>query len=175
MTVITLKTVLNTIQSISESTKLKAIANGNFHVIKIILSCWIEHILGKGGNAGYQYFYLFPQRFQKASSSGQLNLFLCVNPLPNNLFLAWSKLKAFKAFADDKTNVASKQKFFIWIGRKHCGKRRKCWLPAFSPFLTMFSKGYFLMVVKCQDCVIKSLRKEMTNVFETKQLSGGMS
>ena len=26
-------------------------------------------------------------------------------------------------------------------GRKHCGKRRKCWLPAFSPFPTMFSKG----------------------------------
>ena len=22
---------------------------------------------------------------------------------------------------------------------KHCGKRRKCWLPAFSPFPTMFS------------------------------------
>ena len=22
--------------------------------------------------------------------------------------------------------------------RKHCGKRRKCWFPAFSPFLTMF-------------------------------------
>ena len=25
-------------------------------------------------------------------------------------------------------------------GRKHCGKRRKCWLPAFSPFPTLFSK-----------------------------------
>ena len=23
--------------------------------------------------------------------------------------------------------------------RKYCGKRRKCWLPAFSPFPTMFS------------------------------------
>ena len=23
--------------------------------------------------------------------------------------------------------------------RKHCGKRRKCWQPAFSPFPTMFS------------------------------------
>ena len=22
---------------------------------------------------------------------------------------------------------------------KHCGKRRKCWLPAFSPFSTMYS------------------------------------
>ena len=26
------------------------------------------------------------------------------------------------------------------MARKHCGKR-KCWLPAFSPFPTMFSKG----------------------------------
>ena len=23
-------------------------------------------------------------------------------------------------------------------GGKHCGKRRKCWLPTFSPFPTMF-------------------------------------
>ena len=23
--------------------------------------------------------------------------------------------------------------------RKHCGKRRKCWIPAFSPFPAMFS------------------------------------
>ena len=28
----------------------------------------------------------------------------------------------------------------LWQGRKHCWKRRKCWLPAFSPFPTMFSK-----------------------------------
>ena len=29
------------------------------------------------------------------------------------------------------------------MGRKHCRKRRKCWLPAFSPFPAMFSKGCF--------------------------------
>ena len=39
---------------------------------------------------------------------------------------------------------------------KHCGKRRKCWLPAFSSFPTMFSKGLSLVVVKSQDCVVKS-------------------
>ena len=27
--------------------------------------------------------------------------------------------------------------------RKHTTKRRKCWLPAFSPFPTMFSQGSF--------------------------------
>ena len=34
------------------------------------------------------------------------------------------------------------------MGRKHCGKRRKCWLPAFSPFPTMFSKAFFNMVIR---------------------------
>ena len=29
---------------------------------------------------------------------------------------------------DEKTEIC------FGKGRKHCGKRRKCWLPAFSPF-----------------------------------------
>ena len=41
-------------------------------------------------------------------------------------------------------------------GEKHCEKRRKCWLPAFSPFPTMFSKGFLYRVVKSRDCVVKS-------------------
>ena len=36
-------------------------------------------------------------------------------------------------------------------------KRRKCWLPAFPTFSTMFSKVFFFMVVKALDCMIKSL------------------
>ena len=31
---------------------------------------WVENIAGKGENAGYQHFLLFPQCFQKASSAG---------------------------------------------------------------------------------------------------------
>ena len=42
-------------------------------------------------------------------------------------------------------------------GRKHCGKRRKCWLTAFSPFPTMYSKGFFHRVIKSCDCVFKNL------------------
>ena len=49
-----------------------------------------------------------------------------------------------------------KTEFLGGIGRKHCGKSRKCWLPAFSPFPTFFSKGFFLRVVKSPDCVVKS-------------------
>ena len=40
-------------------------------------------------------------------------------------------------------------------GRKHGGKRRKCWLQAFSPFSTMFSKAVFLKVVKTLNYVVK--------------------
>ena len=48
----------------------------------------------------------------------------------------------------------------IWIcfgkGRKHCVKKRKCWLPAFSPFSTMFSKGFLQRVGKSWDSLVKS-------------------
>ena len=33
---------------------------------------------------------------------------------------------------------------------------RKCWLPAFSPFPMMLSKGFFLRVVISWECVVKS-------------------
>ena len=36
--------------------------------------------------------------------------------------------------------------FFLRKGRKNCGKRRKCWLQAFSPFPKMFSKDFFWKV-----------------------------
>ena len=38
---------------------------------------------------------------------------------------------------------------------KHCGKRRKCWLPAFSPFPTVFSRAFLQKVVKSHDCLKK--------------------
>ena len=34
------------------------------------------------------------------------------------------------------------------MGRKCFAKRRKCWLPAFLPISTMFSKAFFFRVVK---------------------------
>ena len=40
-------------------------------------------------------------------------------------------------------------------GRKHCGKRKKCWFPAFSPSPTMFSKAFSLRVVKSRHGQIK--------------------
>ena len=33
---------------------------------------WVENIVGKGENTGYQHFLLFPQCFQKASCPGSV-------------------------------------------------------------------------------------------------------
>ena len=70
------------------------------------------------------------------------------NSLPNDN----SKLTV---FAEDKLNVAVMMISLIDRVEKHCAKRRKCWLPAFSPFPTVFSKASFFRVVKSRDCVIK--------------------
>ena len=48
-----------------------------------------------------------------------------------------------------------KKEILSGTGRKHCGKRRKRWLPAFSPFPTMFSIGSLFRVIKSQDYVVK--------------------
>ena len=48
-----------------------------------------------------------------------------------------------------------KTEILCGMGRKYCGKRRKCWLPAFSPFTAKFLKGFFLKIVTCRDCVVK--------------------
>ena len=53
---------------------LNAIADGSLDMTQLLQFFFdtIENILGKGENAGYQYFLLFPQCFQKPSSSGLL-------------------------------------------------------------------------------------------------------
>ena len=38
------------------------------------VSGWVEKIVEKGENAGYQHFLLVPQRFQKASFPGSLKV-----------------------------------------------------------------------------------------------------
>ena len=56
--------------------KLKAFADEAINVtekLKFVLGR-DENIMGKGGNAGYQHFLLFPQCFQEALSSGLLKV-----------------------------------------------------------------------------------------------------
>ena len=52
-----------------------------------------------------------------------------------------------KAFAHENSIVAGKI-ICLREGRKLCRERRKYRLSAFSPFSTMYSKGFFLKVVK---------------------------
>ena len=64
-------------------------------------------------------------------------------------------LSKLKAFADDNSNVNQAMKFAL--GRvENTVEKEKCWLPAFSPFPTMFSKSFFLRVVESWDCLVKS-------------------
>ena len=96
----------------------------------------IANIVGKGENSDYHLFLLFQYCYKKKKIffQGRQNFGWCgkgFNSLPNKRMLDESRLKA---GADDKINVHK-----IWFGKR--GKRRKCWLPAFSPFPTMFSKG----------------------------------
>ena len=57
-------------------TKVKVFADDKLNYATIINSVFdrIENIVGKGENAGYQHFLLFPQCFQKYSFSGSLKV-----------------------------------------------------------------------------------------------------
>ena len=56
--------------------KLKAFADDKMNRIKKsrLVSGRVENIVGKGENAGYQHFLLFPQCFQKPSHLGSLKV-----------------------------------------------------------------------------------------------------
>ena len=57
-------------------TKLEAFADDKINIAQMMISVFdrVENIVGKGENAGYQHFLLFPQCFQKASFSGLLKV-----------------------------------------------------------------------------------------------------
>ena len=57
-----------------------------------------------------------------------------------------------KAFEEDKKSDCNTE-ICLKKGRKHYRTRRKCLLQVFSPFPTLFSKVFLLMVINIQDCV----------------------
>ena len=61
---------------ILDVTKLKAFADDKINVAQMMVSVFdrIENTVGKGENAGYQHFPLFPLSFQKASFLGSLKV-----------------------------------------------------------------------------------------------------
>ena len=71
-----------------DSSKLKAFVDNKINVaeMKISHSDTVENIVGKGENAGYQHFLLFPQCFQKVSLSGLLKV-----------GIVWKRVKVFQS------------------------------------------------------------------------------
>ena len=55
---------------------------------------------------------------------------------------------------------------FFLQNRKHCRKRRKCWLPLFYPFSTMFPKSFFRKVIRSRDGVVKGLLLTNTSALD---------
>ena len=71
---------LNSLASnkILDWSKLKAFADDRINVtgkLKFVLGS-AQSIMGKGENAGYQHFLLFPQCFQKLAFSGSLKVWV---------------------------------------------------------------------------------------------------
>ena len=59
-----------------DKAKFKAFVHDNPNVAKMVIFVFdrAKNIVGKGENAGYQHFFLFPQRFQKASVQVSLKI-----------------------------------------------------------------------------------------------------
>ena len=104
----------------------------------------VENIVGKGENASYQHFLLFPQCSQKASFLGLLKvgiLWYRDSSLPKDIFLDWSKLKA---LADDEINVNENLKFVLGrveeiVGKENAGYQHFLLFP--QCFQMSFFKG----------------------------------
>ena len=74
-----------------------------------------------------------------------------IHSLPYCKILDLLKLKA---FADQKLYATCT--VLSILGKEHRWKKRKCWYPAFSPIPTMFSKGFFLIVLNSRNCEAKA-------------------
>ena len=142
-------------RQILDSSKLKELADNNFIFCKKcqkVLQKGRKHC-GKRINCSLRaispFLTVFTKELHTCKNQGLfgkgLNFYQMTNSLtgPN-----WKHLQA--------TWCNLKTKLLFWMGRKHCEKWRKCWLPAFSPFLTIFSKGFFFMVVTSRAYLILS-------------------
>ena len=68
--------------------------------------------------------------------------------LINSTYDSFLDCTKFKAFADDKLDVVKITISVFDRVKNILGKMRKCWLQAFPPFSTVFSKGFFLRSLK---------------------------
>ena len=126
---------------ILDLSKFKAFADDTRNVAKMMIYVFdrAENIVGKGENAGYQHFLLFPQCFQKALS------FHHCNSLPNDKILDLSK---FKAFADDTRNVAKMMIYVFDRAENIVGKGENAGYQFFLHFPQCFQKAFSQGVLK---------------------------
>ena len=82
----------------------------------------VEKIIGKGENAGYQHFFLFPQCFQKASFSELLKVrIMCGNlrvkgdnePITKQQIFILIQIESLHNYTDNKINVIKKLTFAL--------------------------------------------------------------
>ena len=145
--------------------KLKAFADDKLNVARMLISLLhrMENTVGKGENAGYQHFLLFPLCFPKPSSLGSLKLLytnsvsleeskIChlgrINPLPDNKILDWSKLKQIEddIFKFDENSRKFSKRVENTVGT--VGKGEIARYEQFLLFPQCFQKASFLEVSK---------------------------
>ena len=65
----------------------------------------------------------------------------------------------------DNHYVRKIQLLFSDRDKKRCGKMRKCWLPVFSPFTTMFSKDIFFHGRENQELLNMTATERFENIL----------
>ena len=126
------------LQFVSILDQSKILSSGNGLIIAESIDRYRVTDTGQGVQSDENRYFLQMYSLSYLQSKPRIRL------TPKNKFLNCSKLKA---FADDKNKCNLKTDILVRMGRKHCGKKRKCWLPAFSPFSAMFSKGFSFSIV----------------------------
>ena len=85
--------------------------------------------------------------------------------LPNQKVLDYTE-----AAWQHKINKSENIEICLWKGRKHCGKRRKCWLyQHFSPLSTMFSEGFRYRIIKKLILCGKEFRMYLLEILPASQ------
>ena len=116
---LTLNSLLN--DNFLDWTKFRSSADDKLNVAKIMISVLhrVENIVGKGENAGYQHFLLFPQCFQKASLLGLLKVgtvWKRVNPFPNNpWFLCTCSSSLLKTLWEKEKLLITHAQHFLFV------------------------------------------------------------
>ena len=119
--------------------------------------CLFINIGGKRKNAGNQHFLLFPQCFLDPIKEKMLSAMLSI----------WTILLSSKELTLYHTipTFNHLEEGGFW---KHFGKRRKCWLQAFSPFPKMFStipKANFNFLIASILSSSSSLNLDWSKIF----------